>query len=161
MQSETKKPEHEQESEIEILYRKNFLSPVTHHEQRKAREISKEDAEKQTELYEEIGMNLETPEKVEIEKNYLEREWVELQEMKRPADIEEDQKVLQKLWKIFNDYDLNPLSAQNEPGNEEDQPTIQEHNVDHTSMSVGDIVKLDGTMYIACSVGWAEVEVIE
>lgn len=144
---------------VNVRYRKNFLSPVTHEEQRQARGLSKEDAEKQTELYEEIGMDLEPSDKVQIERDYLEREWVEVADIEKPE--KKDEQSLNQLWKIFNNYNVNPLAAQNDEGEEHEQPTIQDAGVDHTSMSIGDIVEIDGTLYIACSVGWAEVEVIE
>jgi hypothetical protein len=51
---------------------------------------------------------------------------------------------LEQLFRSFNDYDTNPMSAKNDP---QKQEWLKQHQL-HTSMSVGDAVRIelaDGT----------------
>lgn len=55
------------------------------------------------------------------------------------------------LFSIYNQDHLNPLSTP------EGQARIRSSGVRHTSMSVGDIVKIDGKYFIVAPIGWREV----
>ena len=75
------------------------------------------------------------------------------------------------VYNAFNDNYLNPLSMYNTTNKvclldngesvtgEEFQKAMKEKKVScgHTSMSVGDIVSVDGTVYLCQDIGWKEL----
>ena len=75
------------------------------------------------------------------------------------------------VYNAFNDNYLNPLSMYNTTNKvclldngesvtgEEFQKAMKENKVScgHTSMSVGDIVLVDGTVYLCQDIGWKEL----
>ena len=65
--------------------------------------------------------------------------------------------VENNLERIFSGFNLstNPL------GTKKMQQWIREHDVAHTSMSVGEIVKVDGEWWYCADVGWEKMELIE
>lgn len=144
--------------EVKVFYRHNLLLPEPSERRKEAENISDEEAEQMTELYEEIGHGQK--EIVEIKEERLEEEWVQPLPEKKFED-EDDSTLLSAIWRMFNDYSKNPLSAQNQPGEDDSQPALEDNNIKHTSISVGDIVKIEDTTYIACGHGWAEVEVTQ
>lgn len=60
-----------------------------------------------------------------------------------------NEKTLDAIWMILNDYATNPLSAENGG-----QGWLIENNMHHTSMSIGDIIERDGKFYICADEGW-------
>lgn len=69
-------------------------------------------------------------------------------------DYDNDIQILEKIFVILNGPE-NPLSRKKK------QEWIKENLQPdpHTSMSIGDIVKVDDTYYICNDVGWDEIEV--
>ena len=69
-----------------------------------------------------------------------------------------DEQLCDGIFYRLNHYDLNPLSPDfYEDGNMIGQNWMKENNVGHTSMSVGDIVVIDGTHYYCASFGWKKL----
>jgi len=64
-------------------------------------------------------------------------------------------KDLDQLWHKYNIYRTNPCSSDNDPG----QVTLKKLGVRHTSMSIGDVVKIGTIYYIAVSYGWAKLKI--
>jgi hypothetical protein len=68
-------------------------------------------------------------------------------------ETERDYKVTpEDIFRIFNGADSR---TQNPLANEEGQAKLKRLEVGHTSMSVGDIVQIDDTIYICQNTGWA------
>ena len=74
------------------------------------------------------------------------------------------------VFSAFNNYDTNPLSIANETNKvcfvkdklvtgKEFQEAMKSKKVEcmHTSMSVGDIVSVDGTAYLCQDLGWKKL----
>jgi len=74
------------------------------------------------------------------------------------------------VFSAFNNYDTNPLSIANETNKvcfvkdklvtgKEFQEAMKNKKVEcmHTSMSVGDIVSVDGTAYLCQDLGWKKL----
>lgn len=77
----------------------------------------------------------------------------------RTLPIKEEIKNLNDLEKIYakyNNYSSNPYSSDNDPG----QPVIKKLGVRHTSMSIGDAVKVEGKYFIVCGIGFKRLELI-
>lgn len=89
--------------------------------------------------------------------------------------------LLNNIYRRMNDFEANPLSIgflSRRPENEEDevgfrfmtdgtevsgnprfgQDWLEENGVDHTSMSVGDIVEINGHRWHCQSIGWKDEE---
>lgn len=62
------------------------------------------------------------------------------------------------LFHIMNQYTTNPMARKsaNDPQGDKMQQWIRDHHT-HTSMSVGDVVIVDGTMYVCDTMGWKEI----
>lgn len=56
----------------------------------------------------------------------------------------------EKIFIKYNSYVNNPYSADNDPG----QEILTGLGVKHTSMSVGDVIKVDGVYWIIAGVGY-------
>lgn len=73
-------------------------------------------------------------------------------------DIKDDDSTtdeyLDSVYSKFNSNDKNPLSIFNSPTR---QKIIKELQT-HTSMSIGDIVEVDGTMYVVNQFGFKKIE---
>jgi len=67
-------------------------------------------------------------------------------------DDEYEHQILDTIFKIMNNYDINPMST------EENQQWLKDNEIRHTSMSVGDIVILDNNIYVCAVQGWKEVK---
>jgi hypothetical protein len=65
--------------------------------------------------------------------------------------------VEHNLEKIFTEFNLsrNPL------GTQENQKMLREKGVSHTSMSVGDLVKVNSSWWYCDDAGWTELELRE
>lgn len=70
---------------------------------------------------------------------------VYLKEFKKQPD-------LNMLYSMFNDYEINPLSDENNGQN------VIKSTHTHTSMSVGDIIQLDKDFYIVAGAGFDKIE---
>jgi hypothetical protein len=81
-----------------------------------------------------------TPTKTEFEKDYA----------KLPVETKE--KDLDKIWE-----DYNVGKSHHKLGTKEMQNWIRK-NTGHTSMSVGDVVQINGDYYIARDVGWEKLK---
>ena len=63
-----------------------------------------------------------------------------------------------RIFYLLNHYEHNPLAIDfYEDQNPKGQNWLKENNVGHTSMSVGDIVVIDGTHYYCASFGWKKL----
>lgn len=70
----------------------------------------------------------------------------------------EEEALCDRIFYLMNHYEHNPLAIDfYEDENPKGQNWIKENNLDHTSMSVGDIVVLDGTHYYCASLGWKKL----
>ena len=67
-------------------------------------------------------------------------------------------KVAEKIFAIYNDYTLNPLSAQNSMPK---QNLLRISGAGHTSMTVGDAILIGDKFYIADMVGFIIVPLKE
>jgi hypothetical protein len=86
---------------------------------------------------------------IEIKKSFFNEHWVELP-LKMEID-DESESSFEKIFAIFNDYNLNPLSHQN--GGQD----IVKKLKTHTSMSVEDIIEVNGNFYITVGQGFKKI----
>jgi hypothetical protein len=82
-----------------------------------------------------------TPTKEDFEKDYV----------KLPVETEE--KELEQIW-----HDYNVGKSKHKLGTEKIQDWIRDHDLSHTSMSIGDVVQKNGDFYIARDVGWEKLK---
>lgn len=71
---------------------------------------------------------------------------------KEPEKEKTDLQICDDMFSLFNNDKNNPLSTN------EMQKILEERNIDHTSMSVGDIVQIGKKRYICVNVGWHLME---
>lgn len=63
--------------------------------------------------------------------------------------------MLDPTYHSLNRYDMNPLAAEYyAPPSLIGQEWMKQNGVNHTSMSVGDIIVIDGTYYYCANFGW-------
>lgn len=82
-----------------------------------------------------------TPTKEDFEKDYA----------KLPVETEE--KELEQIWE---DYNIG--KSHHKLSSKEMQDWIRDHELSHTSMSIGDIIQKNGDFYIARDVGWEKLK---
>lgn len=63
--------------------------------------------------------------------------------------------LLENLYMRFNNYDSNPLS------NAFGQKKLQHYGVGHTSMSVGDVVEIEGVEWLCLWNGWGKLRPLQ
>jgi hypothetical protein len=81
-----------------------------------------------------------TPTKEEFEKDYVE------------LPIESDKDNLES---IFEDFNIG--KSHQKMSLRENQDWIRQHGLSHTSMSVGDVAKINNDFYIVKDVGWKKL----
>ena len=58
---------------------------------------------------------------------------------------------LDSVWSMYNTDEVNPLA------NDSGQRFLRDHGLKHTSMSVGDVIELNGVAYAATSEGFEKL----
>jgi len=71
-----------------------------------------------------------------------------------------DVETKEEAFSIMNNYENNPLgcTSDNDEEGKKMQQWLLDHDLDHTSMSVGDIIVLKGKAFLCMSSGWKEIE---
>lgn len=128
----------------EIIYKKNLVVPRVS-ENHPHPEKYEED---NNELYHKVHMG-ETPTQVTIDEDWFEDRWAKVSEEEVSSSRT---KELEKLWDKYNKYPSNPLSAENGG-----QHILEENDIDHTSMTIGDVVKVEDRYYIAVQWGFCRL----
>jgi hypothetical protein len=60
----------------------------------------------------------------------------------------------EKLFEKYNNYTRNPYSSENDIG----QITLKKLGLDHTSMSVGDVIKVDNKYWMVADTGFSRIK---
>lgn len=63
------------------------------------------------------------------------------------------QTEMERLFSKYNQYSENPYSADNDPG----QRMIRSAGIKHTSMSIGDVIKVRGQHWIVANMGFRKL----
>jgi hypothetical protein len=71
--------------------------------------------------------------------------------IRRSVTVGNKERVLDTIFKAMNSDFSNPLAT------EPMQAMLQERGIGHTSMSVRDVVYLDGNYYICGNIGWRKI----
>lgn len=88
-----------------------------------------------------------------VAKEFFEKYWVDMDEeeyIESDADVKTE---LEKIFAKYNQYGSNPLSADNGG-----QDKVRSKGV-HTSMSIGDMIEVDGQTYMVASTGFKKVKI--
>lgn len=136
-----------------IYYKNYVLTPETReHAVAKGYENPEARAKENSNLYYKLAGSDPNKEQVTIDKDRFKNHWTKLSEEEvSSSHISE----LERIWDKYNRYPANPLSAQNDGDpDSHNQPTIEEAGVNHTSMSVGDVVRVEDRYYIVAGVGF-------
>jgi len=76
-------------------------------------------------------------------------------------DYEEDNdmKILNEIYGVMNFPKTNPLAKTSEKEGHEGQKWLKENMKNpHTSMSIGDAIEIDGTLYVVSKDGFTKIE---
>jgi len=68
--------------------------------------------------------------------------------------------ILDAIFNIMNRYDTNPMgmTSESDEHGKRMQQWLRNHDIRHTSMSVGDVIILDNNIYVCDVQGWKEVQ---
>ena len=90
---------------------------------------------------------------IEVPKGYFRMFWRKLP-IHEPFNHKMDaNKQLERIFAKYNLYSSNPYSSDNDPG----QTMIHARGVHHTSMSIGDVIRVGDTNYIAVAEGFKKL----
>lgn len=70
-------------------------------------------------------------------------------------EVPKDERTLEAIFALFNNYTHNPM-ADGKDGKM--QKWLKDHNVVHTSMSVGDVIQLDNEFFVCAMEGWKKLK---
>lgn len=62
----------------------------------------------------------------------------------------------EKLFAEYNNYKVNPYSSENDVG----QTTLKKLGLDHTSMSVGDVIRVDNRYWMVADTGFKMIKFV-
>lgn len=140
----------------EIYYKKNILTP-TPSEETPNPERYWGDNKDLYEALKDMGRQRgkgQNKEQVTIDKEWFKGDngWVKVSEEEVKSSRSRE---LETIWKKYQRYETNPLSAQNDgrPGKDY-QPTIDGKGVGHTTMTIGDVIKIEDRYYIVADHGF-------
>jgi len=104
------------------------------------------------------------PTKEEIETDYVtlpipDDFWFKVFGDLNPKTEEDRIAVLDSIFSDMNRYEINPMAMKNETDvdGKKMQQWLKDNEIRHTSMSVGDVIILDNSIYVCDVQGWKEV----
>jgi hypothetical protein len=133
--------------EAEVYYKKHVLTPEsTAHAEAKGYDNPEMKAEENNELYNKLTGRDRNKTQVTIDPERFEEDWAFVSEEEVSSSSTAE---LEDIWTKYNRYNVNPLSAENNG-----QHIIEDAGVNHTSMSIGDVIRVEDRYYIAARTGF-------
>lgn len=129
--------------EAEIYYKKNILTP-TPTEEHPNPERYWEDNKRLYVALNNFGKGRGNDTQVTIREEWFKEGWAKV---KTEEVSSSRSKELERIWDKYQRYNTNPLSSENNG-----QDILDRKNVNHTTMSKGDVIKVEDRYYIAA--GW-------
>lgn len=91
---------------------------------------------------------------ITLKENFFRKYWRKMP-VKEMVDTDNLIQSLENIYAKYNDYSTNPYSAENNG-----QKIVKDKDVGHTSIMVGDIIKVGKTPYIVGGMGFKKVRFV-
>ena len=103
------------------------------------------------------GCNRDEIKLLPIKYSFFAKHWKKLPKKEQVTEEEVRDKEFDRLFAKYNHYDTNPYSSDNDPG----QKILKRLNLHHTSMSIGDMIKVGNKFFIVASIGWRQIKQVK